>query len=129
MKLLKFEEALEERIESSHFSPPLSKQRIEYARTMINALEAKTLVLRATTYRLLAFEIIHTCFEHFSIILCLLIISASALHDVRQVDLGCGSGSLLEALLKEPNTLEHMIGIDISRKALIRGAKVYIPPF
>lgn len=45
VKLLKFEEALEERIESSHFSPPLSKQRIEYARTMINALEAKTLVL------------------------------------------------------------------------------------
>ena len=48
MKLVKFEEALEERIESSHFSPPLSKQRIEYARTMINALEAKTLVLDQT---------------------------------------------------------------------------------
>jgi len=43
-----------------------------------------------------------------------------------QVDLGCGSGSLLEALLREPTTLEHMIGIDISRKALIRGAKVWI---
>ncbi|XP_024382976.1 small RNA 2'-O-methyltransferase isoform X2 [Physcomitrium patens] len=82
VKLLKFEEAMEERIESSHFAPPLSKQRIEFARTMINALEAKTLV-----------------------------------------DLGCGSGSLLEALLREPNTLEYMIGIDISRKALIRGAK------
>ena len=50
------------------------------------------------------------------------------LDDVRQVDLGCGSGSLLEALLKESNTLEHMIGIDISRRALIRGAKVYILP-
>lgn len=45
VKLLKFEEALEDRIESSHFSPPLSKQRIEYARIMINDFKAKTLVL------------------------------------------------------------------------------------
>jgi ubiquinone/menaquinone biosynthesis C-methylase UbiE len=66
--------------------------------------------------------------KYFFFILCLLIIYATTLHDMRQVDLGCGSGSLLEALLKEPNTLEHMIGIDISRKALIRGAKVYIHP-
>lgn len=41
-----------------------------------------------------------------------------------QVDLGCGSGSLLEVLLKEPNTLEHIVGIDTSRKALVRAAKV-----
>lgn len=59
----------------------------------------------------------------------LLIIFATTLHDMRQVDLGCGSGSLLEALLREPNTLEYMIGIDISRKALIRGAKVCGPLF
>lgn len=46
--LLKFEEAMEDRIESSHFSPPLSKQRVEHARTLINDLEAKTLVLDLT---------------------------------------------------------------------------------
>lgn len=40
------------------------------------------------------------------------------------MDLGCGSGSLLEVLLKEPNRLEHIVGIDTSRKALVRAAKV-----
>lgn len=30
----------------------------------------------------------------------------------------------MEALLKEPNRLEHIVGIDTSRKALVRAAKV-----
>lgn len=46
VKLIKFEEPPEERIESSHFTPPLSKQRNDFARTLINALEAKFLVMR-----------------------------------------------------------------------------------
>lgn len=45
---------------------------------------------------------------------------------MRQVDLGCGSGSLLEVLLEEPNTLEYIAGVDTSQKALIRAAKVHI---
>lgn len=46
VKLIKYEEPLEERIESSHFTPPLSKQRNDFARALINALEAKFLVMR-----------------------------------------------------------------------------------
>jgi len=60
VKLLKFEEAMEDRIESSHFSPPLSKQRIEYARIMINAVEAKTLVLDRPIFWLANIQMIHT---------------------------------------------------------------------
>ncbi len=44
MKLNKYMEAPEERMESAHFSPPLSKQRNEFARNIIKALEPKFLV-------------------------------------------------------------------------------------
>ena len=37
---------------------------------------------------------------------------------------GCGSGSLLDALLNHPTTLEKVVGIDISQKSLSCAAKV-----
>jgi ubiquinone/menaquinone biosynthesis C-methylase UbiE len=40
------------------------------------------------------------------------------------VDLGCGSGALLNSLLEEPNSLQQIVGVDLSRKHLIRAAKV-----
>jgi trans-aconitate methyltransferase len=86
VKLNKYMEAPEERMESAHFSPPLSKQRNEFARNIIKALEPKFLV-----------------------------------------DLGCGSGSLLEAILEQPLGLEHIAGVDTSHKGLIRAAKVKRP--
>ncbi|KAM0072117.1 putative la-type HTH domain, methyltransferase type 12, HEN1, double-stranded RNA binding domain 2 [Helianthus debilis subsp. tardiflorus] len=39
------------------------------------------------------------------------------------VDFGCGSGSLLDSLLDYPTSLESIIGVDISVKALARAAK------
>ncbi|KAI3741438.1 hypothetical protein L1987_59111 [Smallanthus sonchifolius] len=39
------------------------------------------------------------------------------------VDFGCGSGSLLDSLLDYPTSLEKIIGVDISVKALARAAK------
>ena len=41
-----------------------------------------------------------------------------------QVDFGCGSGSLLESLLEVPTSLQTIVGVDISQKALDRAAKV-----
>ncbi|GJS87871.1 small RNA 2'-O-methyltransferase [Tanacetum coccineum] len=39
------------------------------------------------------------------------------------VDFGCGSGSLLDSLLHYPTSLERIVGVDISTKALTRAAK------
>lgn len=39
------------------------------------------------------------------------------------VDFGCGSGSLLDSLLDYPTSLERIVGVDISIKALARAAK------
>lgn len=39
------------------------------------------------------------------------------------VDFGCGSGSLLDSLLDYPTSLERIVGVDISTKALARAAK------
>lgn len=41
-----------------------------------------------------------------------------------QVDFGCGSGSLLEFLSDHTTTIEKIVGVDLSRKSLIRSAKV-----
>lgn len=43
------------------------------------------------------------------------------------MDLGCGSGSLFEAILEQPLGLEHIVGVDTSHKGLIRAAKVKRP--
>lgn len=43
-----------------------------------------------------------------------------------KVDFGCGSGSLLDSLLDHTTTLEKVAGVDISRKSLIRAAKVQL---
>lgn len=83
VKLLHVTEPLEDRIEQALFSPPLSKQRVEFAVECINQLHATSLV-----------------------------------------DFGCGSGSLLDSLLDHTTTLEKVAGIDISRKSLIRAAKI-----
>ncbi|KAL0300548.1 UNVERIFIED_CONTAM: Small RNA 2'-O-methyltransferase [Sesamum radiatum] len=40
-----------------------------------------------------------------------------------QVDFGCGSGSLLDSLLSYPTSLEKIVGVDISQRALARAAK------
>ncbi|KAJ0239383.1 Double-stranded RNA-binding domain [Hirschfeldia incana] len=40
------------------------------------------------------------------------------------VDFGCGSGSLLEPLLEAPTSLQTIIGVDISQKALTSAAKM-----
>ncbi|CAN8325440.1 unnamed protein product [Cochlearia groenlandica] len=39
-------------------------------------------------------------------------------------DFGCGSGSLLDSLLDYPTSLQTIIGVDISKKALARAAKM-----
>ncbi|KAI0495708.1 hypothetical protein KFK09_022011 [Dendrobium nobile] len=83
VKLLDVTEPLEDRIEQALFSPPLSKQRVEFAVWYINQLHATSLV-----------------------------------------DFGCGSGSLLDSLLDHTTTLEKVAGVDISRKSLIRAAKI-----
>ncbi|KAE8008261.1 hypothetical protein FH972_004790 [Carpinus fangiana] len=81
--LLRVTEPLEDRMEQALFSPPLSKQRVEYAVQHIRQSHATTLV-----------------------------------------DFGCGSGSLLDALLNHPTSLEKVVGIDISQKSLSRAAKI-----
>ncbi|XP_028759336.1 small RNA 2'-O-methyltransferase [Neltuma alba] len=81
--LTKLTEPMEERMEQALFSPPLSKQRVEFA----------------------VHHIIESC--------------AATL-----VDFGCGAGSLLEALLNYPTSLEKIVGVDISPKGLARAAKV-----
>ncbi|PKA53570.1 Small RNA 2'-O-methyltransferase [Apostasia shenzhenica] len=83
VKLLQVTEPLEERIEQALFSPPLSKQRVEFAVKRINESHASSLV-----------------------------------------DFGCGSGSLLNLLLDHTTTLGTIAGVDISRRSLIRAAKV-----
>ncbi|CAL0329585.1 unnamed protein product [Lupinus luteus] len=45
-------------------------------------------------------------------------------HATTLLDFGCGSGSLLEALLNYSTSLEKIAGVDISQKGLIRAAKV-----
>lgn len=70
-------------MEQALFSPPLSKQRVEYALQHIRESCAASLV-----------------------------------------DFGCGSGSLLESLLAYQTSLEKIVGVDISQKALARAAKI-----
>lgn len=43
-----------------------------------------------------------------------------------QVDFGCGSGSLLDSILSYPTSLEKIVGVDISQRALAKAAKVKI---
>ncbi|KAL6983228.1 hypothetical protein U1Q18_016619 [Sarracenia purpurea var. burkii] len=81
--LLRVTEPLEDRMEQALFSPPLSKQRVDYALQHIKESCATSLV-----------------------------------------DFGCGSGSLLESLLESPNSLENIVGVDISQKSLAHAAKV-----
>ncbi|KAI4299718.1 hypothetical protein L6164_033149 [Bauhinia variegata] len=83
INLTKVTEPLEERMEQALFSPPLSKQRVEFAVQHIKESCAATLV-----------------------------------------DFGCGSGSLLDALLNYPSSLNTIVGVDISQKGLTRAAKV-----
>jgi len=73
----------EERMEQAFFSPPLSKQRVEYALHLLAESHAESLV-----------------------------------------DLGCGSGSLFDALLEHKTDLVYIAGVDISQRSLIRAAKV-----
>ncbi|KAL8138695.1 hypothetical protein V2J09_004696 [Rumex salicifolius] len=40
------------------------------------------------------------------------------------IDFGCGSGSLLDSLIDCKTSLETVVGVDLSRKGLIRAAKV-----
>ncbi|KAK4421032.1 Small RNA 2'-O-methyltransferase [Sesamum alatum] len=80
--LLQVTEPLEERMEQALFSPPLSKQRVEFALQHIKESSAASLV-----------------------------------------DFGCGSGSLLDSLLSYPTSLEKIVGVDISQRALARAAK------
>ncbi|KAL2252092.1 UNVERIFIED_CONTAM: Small RNA 2-O-methyltransferase [Sesamum indicum] len=80
--LLQVTEPLEERMEQALFSPPLSKQRVEFALEHIKESSAASLV-----------------------------------------DFGCGSGSLLDSLLSYPTSLEKIVGVDISQRALARAAK------
>lgn len=83
VELLRLIEPMEERMEQALFSPPLSKQRMEYALRLLSDNDAKCLV-----------------------------------------DLGCGSGSLFDALLDHETNLIHIVGVDISEKSLCRAAKV-----
>lgn len=45
-------------------------------------------------------------------------------HAKSWVDLGCGSGSLFDALLEQKTDLVYIAGVDISQRSLIRAAKV-----
>ncbi|KAK2437558.1 double-stranded RNA-binding domain (DsRBD)-containing protein [Trifolium repens] len=83
ISLTKVAEPPEERMEQALFSPPLSKQRVEFA--VQHILES---------------------------------------HATNLLDFGCGSGSLLEALLNYTTSLEKIAGVDISQKGLTRAAKV-----
>ncbi|KAJ7565456.1 hypothetical protein O6H91_02G061700 [Diphasiastrum complanatum] len=80
--LLKVLEPPEERMESALFSPPLSKQRVDFALQLIEKIKPVSLV-----------------------------------------DLGCGSGSLLEAIVEQSTDLVHVAGVDISQRSIIRAAK------
>ncbi|KAL8545446.1 hypothetical protein ACS0TY_005560 [Phlomoides rotata] len=80
--LLQVTEPMEERMEQAQFSPPLSKQRVEFAVQRIKESSAASLV-----------------------------------------DFGCGSGSLLDSLLSYPTSLEKIVGVDISQRALAKAAK------
>ncbi|MCO5572755.1 hypothetical protein L7F22_026514 [Adiantum nelumboides] len=82
IKILRVLEPPEDRMESALFSPPLSKQRNEFAVSEIKKLHAKSLV-----------------------------------------DFGCGSGSLLDAVVDSSTDLECIAGVDISLKSLLRAAK------
>ncbi|XP_059288742.1 small RNA 2'-O-methyltransferase-like [Lycium ferocissimum] len=81
--LLRVTVPLEDRMEQALFSPPLSKQRVEYALQHIRESSASSLV-----------------------------------------DFGCGSGSLLESLLAYQTSLDKIVGVDISQRALARAAKI-----
>lgn len=81
--LLRLMEPMEEKMEQAFFSPPLSKQRVEYALRLLAESHAESLV-----------------------------------------DLGCGSGSLFDALLEQKTDLVYIAGVDISQRSLIRAAKV-----
>ncbi|KAL3632358.1 hypothetical protein CASFOL_025342 [Castilleja foliolosa] len=82
VSLLHVTEPLEDRMEQALFSPPLSKQRVEFAVQQIKKSTASSLV-----------------------------------------DFGCGSGSLLDSLLAYPTSLEKIVGVDISQRALAKAAK------
>lgn len=45
-------------------------------------------------------------------------------HAESLVDLGCGSGSLFDALLEQKTDLVYIAGVDISQRSLFRAAKV-----
>ena len=96
-------------MEQALFSPPLSKQRVEYAVQHIKESGATTLVSK-----------------HFSSVnfLCWYVKFSWSLFYL-QVDFGCGSGSLLDSLLNYPTALEKIVGVDISQKSLGRAAKVW----
>ncbi|XP_012572398.1 small RNA 2'-O-methyltransferase-like [Cicer arietinum] len=83
INLTKVAEPPKERMEPALFSPPLSKQIVEFAVQHIVESHATTML-----------------------------------------DFGCGSGSLLEALLNYTTSLEKIAGVDISQKGLTRAAKV-----
>ncbi|CAA0825396.1 Small RNA 2-O-methyltransferase [Striga hermonthica] len=80
--LLQVTEPMEDRMEQALFSPPLAKQRVEFAVQQIKESSAASLI-----------------------------------------DLGCGSGSLLDSLLSYPTSLEKIAGVDISKRALAKAAK------
>ncbi|EFJ20229.1 hypothetical protein SELMODRAFT_418472 [Selaginella moellendorffii] len=82
VSLLKYVEAAEARMESAVFSPPLSRQRIDFALELFQRSQALSLI-----------------------------------------DFGCGSGSFLEAIVEQPNSLQHIVGVDISLRSLTRASK------
>lgn len=97
-------------MEQALFSPPLSKQRVEYAVQHIRDFDATSLVnislpcLFNSVFQLLYYD--------FTSLLAL------------KVDFGCGSGSLLDSLLDFSTSLQRIVGVDISLKGLSRAAKV-----
>ena len=102
VKVLQVTEPLEDRMEKALFSPPLSKQRVEFAVRHINELHATTLVN----------------FPPNSLVLYLwkILFFIAKMHF--QVDFGCGSGSLLDSLLEHVIiALEKLVSVDISSKA------------
>ena len=107
VKVLQVTEPLEDRMEKALFSPPLSKQRVEFVVRHINELHVTTLVISPPN------SLVH---------LWKILFFIAKMHF--QVDFGCGSGSLLDSLLEHPTTLEKLVGVDISRKGLTRAAKV-----
>lgn len=114
LEVLQITEPAEDRMEQALFSPPLSKQRVEFAVGIINNAHAASLVLMCIIHPLLSLLFFPKNFS--------MLIESSFLHV--QVDFGCGSGSLLDSLLEHPTTLEKIVGVDISLKSLSRAAKV-----